>query len=290
VTDASDTFLRHRGLIFTLAYDLLGSVADAEDVVQDVYERWLAVDHDVEHARAYLARMTTNLCLDVLRSAERRRVDYVGPWLPEPLPADGGVLGPEEQFARHEAVSAAFLVILQALGDRERAGFVLRELFAFSYAEVAHILDMEVDGARQMIHRARDRVQARRRRFAVTTEQHDRVVERFIAAVQAGDITGLISTLAPDAVLTVDGGGKVSAARRPVTGAEAIVRFLFGLQAKVGPAGTIRGDELNGGLSVLSLNSGTVDASFQFAISGATIEEIYVMRNPDKLQRLQPGG
>jgi RNA polymerase sigma-70 factor (ECF subfamily) len=259
VTDASDTFLRHRGLIFTLAYDLLGSVADAEDVVQDVYERWLAVDHDVEHARAYLARMTTNLCLDVLRSAERRRVDYVGPWLPEPLPADGGVLGPEEQFARHEAVSAAFLVILQALGDRERAGFVLREIFAFSYAEVAHILDMEVDGARQMIHRARDRVQARRRRFAVTTEQHDRVVERFIAA------------------------------RRPVTGAEAIVRFLFGLQAKVGPAGTIRGDELNGGLSVLSLNSGTVDASFQFAIAGAAIEEIYVMRNPDKLQRLQPG-
>lgn len=280
-----DVFLRHRGLVFTIAYDLLGSVADADDVVQDVYERWLTRPGDVDEPRAYLARAATNRALDILRSSERRRVEYVGPWLPEPLPG-GGAAGPEDRAVEADAVSAALLVLLQTLAEHERVCYALREVFGFSYAEIARVVDSQEAAVRQAVHRARQRVQERRERFAVDPAQHAGTVQRFLAAAGEGDIDGLLELLAPGAVLTVDGGGLVTAARRPVVGAEKIARFLVGLRDTRGPGGRVVAAVLNGELGAVAIEGGTVVATFQLAVADGVVEELYVMRNPHKLAGL----
>jgi RNA polymerase sigma-70 factor (ECF subfamily) len=283
-----EIFLRHRGLVFSVAYDLLGSVTDADDVVQDVYERWVARAGDVTQPRAYLARVATNRALDVLRSSERRRVEYVGPWLPEPLPSSGGAggQGPEERAVEADAVSAALLVLLQTLGEHERVCYALREVFGFSYAEIARVVDGQEATVRQAVHRARQRVQERRERFAVDPAQHAGTVQRFLAAAGDGDIAGLLALLAPGAVLTVDGGGLVTAARRPVVGAEAVVRFLLGLRTTRGQDARVVPAVLNGELAALAVEGGAVTAAFQFAVAAGAVEEVYVVRNPHKLARL----
>ncbi|WP_159794118.1 RNA polymerase sigma factor SigJ [Puerhibacterium puerhi] len=280
-----DVFLRHRGLVFTIAYDLLGSVADADDVVQDVYERWVTRPGDVDEPRAYLARAATNRALDILRSSERRRVEYVGPWLPEPLPG-GGAAGPEDRAVEADAVSAALLVLLQTLAEHERVCYALREVFGFSYAEIARVVDSQEAAVRQAVHRARQRVQERRERFAVDPAQHAGTVQRFLAAAGEGDIDGLLELLAPGAVLTVDGGGLVTAARRPVVGAEKIARFLVGLRDTRGPGGRVVAAVLNGELGAVAIEAGTVVATFQLAVADGVVEELYVMRNPHKLAGL----
>jgi RNA polymerase sigma-70 factor (ECF subfamily) len=282
-----DVFLRHRGLVFSVAYDLLGSVADADDVVQDVYERWATRAADVDEPRAYLARAATNRALDVLRSSERRRVEYVGPWLPEPLPSGtGGGQGPEERAVEADAVSAALLVLLQTLGEHERVCYALREVFGFSYAEIARVVDGQEATVRQAVHRARRRVQERRERFAVDPAQHAGTVQRFLAAAGDGDVAGLLALLAPGAVLTVDGGGLVTAARRPILGAEAVVRFLLGLRTTRGQDARVVPAVLNGELAALAVEGGAVTAAFQFAVAAGVVEEVYVVRNPRKLVRL----
>ena len=280
-----DVFLRHRGLVFTIAYDLFGSVADADDVVQDVYERWVTRPGDVDEPRAYLARAATNRALDILRSSERRRVEYVGPWLPEPLPG-GGAAGPEDRAVEADAVSAALLVLLQTLAEHERVCYALREVFGFSYAEIARVVDSQEAAVRQAVHRARQRVQERRERFAVDPAQHAGTVQRFLAAAGEGDIDGLLELLAPGAVLTVDGGGLVTAARRPVVGAEKIARFLVGLRDTRGPGGRVVAAVLNGELGAVAIEGGTVVATFQLAVADGVVEELYVMRNPHKLAGL----
>ncbi|WP_213283797.1 RNA polymerase sigma factor SigJ [Cellulomonas hominis] len=293
MSPADDVFLRHRGLVFTIAYDLLGSVADAEDVVQDAYERWTTRTVDPDDARAYLARLATNRCLDVLRSAQRTRVDYVGPWLPEPLPTGDLNGGPEERAVEVDRVSAALLVLLQTLGDRERACYALREVFGFSYADVAHAGGGHEAAVRQAVHRARERVQARRERFAVDPRAHADVVAGFLAAARDGDVAGLLALLAPGVVLTVDGGGRVTAARRPVHGADAVVRFLLGLRARQGSSATVAPVVLNGQTAALAVEGGVVSTTFQFAVGDGVVQEIYVVRNPDKLARVvrpRPGG
>jgi RNA polymerase sigma-70 factor (ECF subfamily) len=285
-----DVFLRHRGLVFAIAYDLLGSVADADDVVQDVYERWVTRPGDVTEPRAYLARAATNRALDILRSSERRRVEYVGPWLPEPLPSGApsaaGAPGPEDRAVEAEAVSAALLVLLQSLAEHERVCYTLREVFGFSYAEVAQVVGGQEAAVRQAVHRARQRVQERRERFAVDPAQHAGTVQRFLAAAGEGDIDGLLELLAPGAVLTVDGGGLVTAARRPVVGAEKIARFLVGLRGTRGPDGRVVPAVLNDELAAVAVEGGAVVATFQFAVAGGAVEELYVVRNPHKLARL----
>jgi RNA polymerase sigma-70 factor (ECF subfamily) len=280
-----DVFLRHRGLVFTIAYDLLGSVADADDVVQDVYERWVTRPGDVDEPRAYLARAATNRALDILRSSERRRVEYVGPWLPEPLPG-GGAAGPEDRAVEADAVSAALLVLLQTLAEHERVCYALREVFGFSYAEIARVVDSQEAAVRQAVHRARQRVQERRERFAVDPAQHAGTVQRFLAAAGEGDIDGLLELLAPGAVLTVDGGGLVTAARRPVVGAEKIARFLVGLRDARGPGGRVVAAVLNGELGAVAIEDGAVVATFQLAVADGVVQELYVMRNPHKLAGL----
>jgi len=289
-------FARHRGLVFTIAYDLTGSVDDAEDVAHDVFERWVAIDEEIVDARAYLARMATNRALDTVTSASRTRVDYVGPWLPEPLRTAGGAElptaaaveagDPGDRAVRRDAVSAALLVVLQSLGERERAVFVLHDVFGFEFGEIAAMLETSEASARQTGHRARSHVRARRERFHVDRREHADVVARFLAAAESGDLDALLDTLAPDATLTSDGGGKASAATRPVRGADRVARFIAGLVRQYGDEERVETAELGGALGLVTWRGEVITSTFQFVIDAGRIHDLYVMRNPDKLQRL----
>ena len=214
VTD--DDFLAHRPLLVSIAYEILGSVADAEDVVSESWLRWREVDQSaVEHPRAYLARIVTRQALNAARSAGRRREEYVGPWLPEPLETAEGADGLDHVLTG-EAVTTAMLLVLESLTPTERAVFVLREVFDFDYAEIADAVDKTPAAARQIAHRARKHVHARRSVAVAEPAAAQAVAERFLACASTGDVQGLMDLLAPGAVYLGDGGGLVSAARRPV--------------------------------------------------------------------------
>ena len=230
MTDA-EVFEAHRDLMFAVAYRMLGTITDAEDAVQDAWLRWSAASRaDVADPRSYLARIVTNTALNRLRSVRSRREAYIGPWLPEPLLT---AAGPDaaERAELAESVSVAMLVVLESLTPEERAVFVLREVFGFEYAEIGAAVGRSVPAARQLAHRAREHVQARRPRFDVDRNQQREVTERFLAAAGGGDIEGLMSVLAPDVTLLTDGGGKALAALRPITGAGKVARFSWPLPA-----------------------------------------------------------
>src|SRR3984957_1644491 len=212
-----DPFVTHRGLLFTVAYEMLGSAADAEDVVQETWLRWANVDQlEVRDPRAYLVRIVTRQALNRLRTVSRRREEYVGEWLPEPLLTSPDV-AEDAEFA--ESVSIAMLTGLETLGPAERAVFVLHEVFETPYDEIAEILGKTPVAIRQIAHRAREHVAARRPRMQVDQAEQEAVLERFVAAATGGDIKGLLELLAPDVVLIADGGGLVAAARKPLRGA-----------------------------------------------------------------------
>lgn len=220
----SDPFVAHRNLLFTVAYEMLGSAADAEDVVQETWLRWSAVEQaEVQEPRAYLVRIVTRLALNRLRTLARRREDYVGEWLPEPLLTAPDVA---EDVELAESVSMAMLTVLETLGPTERAVLVLHEVFAVPFDEIAAAVGKSPAAVRQIAHRARQHVAARRPRVAVSRSEQQRVVERFLAAVTAGDVQGLLDVLAPDVVVVADRGGLAPAARRPVTGRERVARAL----------------------------------------------------------------
>jgi RNA polymerase sigma-70 factor (TIGR02957 family) len=296
VTEALAAFDRHRRLLFSVAYQMLGSVADAEDIVQDTWLRWSATDRgEVVDARAYLVQITTRLALDRMDSARARRESYVGPWLPEPLLTGGAPVAsapqapePEDAAELAEQVSLALLVVLETLSPAERAVFVLREVFAISVAEVAGALDRSEAAVRQMAHRAREHVQARRPRFDADRRSQREVTERFIAAVAGGDIEALLAAMAPDVVLISDGGGKASAARRPITGADKVARFLLGIAEKGGanPGLRIEVAEVNGLPAVVSWVGEEPFGSISLAVSEGRIEQVLVVVNPDKLAGL----
>ena len=221
-----DVFARHRSLLFTVAYEMLGSAADAEDVVQETWLRWADVDQsEVHDPRAYLVRIVTRQALNRLRTVARRREEYVGEWLPEPLLTSPDVSADLELA---ESVSIAMLTVLETLAPAERAVFVLREVFDMPYEEIAGTVGKSLAAVRQIAHRARDHVAARRPRMAVSATEQQEAVDRFLAAVQHGDLQGLLDVLAPDVVVIADGGGLVSAARQPIEGAERVARFLMG--------------------------------------------------------------
>src|SRR6266540_4012076 len=221
-----DVFARHRSLLFTVAYEMLGSASDAEDVVQETWLRWADVDHAaVRDPRAYLVRIVTRQALNRLRTLARRREDYVGEWLPEPLLTAPDVAADVELA---ESLSIAMLTVLETLGPAERAVFVLREVFETPYEEIAAAIGKSSAAVRQIAHRARDHVAARRPRMPVSTTEQQEAVERFLAAVRHGDLQGLLDVLAPDVVVVADGGGFVTAARRPIEGAERVAGFLIG--------------------------------------------------------------
>src|SRR5690348_15634789 len=219
-----DPFIAHRSLLFTVAYEMLGSAADAEDVLQEAWLRWADVDRsDVRDPRAYLIRIVTRQALNQMRTLSRRRESYVGEWLPEPLLTSPDVA---EDVELAESVSIAMLTVLETLGPTERAVFVLREVFDVPYDEIAGSVDKSTDAVRQIAHRARQHVSARRPRTPVSRTEQEEVVERFLAAVSTGDLQGLMDVLAPDVVAVADGGGLAQAIGHPVEGVERVAAFL----------------------------------------------------------------
>jgi RNA polymerase sigma-70 factor (TIGR02957 family) len=279
---SDDAFARHRRLLFTVAYEMLGSAADAEDVVQETWLRWADVDHAaVRDPRAYLVRIVTRQALNRLRTLARRREDYVGEWLPEPLVTSPDVAADVELA---ESVSMAMLTVLETLGPAERAVFVLREVFDTPYDEIAEAVGKSAAAVRQIAHRARGHVAARRPRVSVSPTEQQQAVDRFLAAIRHGDLQGLLEVLAPDVVIVADGGGLVPAAPRPVEGAERVARLLIrGLRSVDFEAATVW---LNGSPAIRIDAGGEFNAAVSVAVEDGRITRIYAIANPHKLTRL----
>jgi RNA polymerase sigma-70 factor (ECF subfamily) len=277
-----DAFARHRSLLFTIAYEMVGSASDAEDVVQDTWLRWADVDHaGVRDARAYLVRIVTRQALNRLRTLARRREDYVGEWLPEPLLTSPDVARDVELA---ESVSIAMLTVLETLGPAERAVFVLHDVFDTPYDEIAAAVDKTPAAVRQIAHRAREHVAARRPRIAVSTAEQQAVVERFLAAVRTGDLQALLDVLAPDVVVVADGGGVVAAARRPIEGAKRAANFLVGAARAIDFEATPVW--LNGAPAARIDVAGALDTVVSVAVEHGRITRVYAIRNPQKLAGL----
>jgi RNA polymerase sigma-70 factor (ECF subfamily) len=280
--------------MFAIAYRMLGTIADAEDAVQDAWLRWSAAPRaDVADPRAYLARVITTTALNRLRSARSRREAYVGPWLPEPLLTEAGP-DAAERAELAESVSVAMLVVLESLTPEERAVFVLREVFGFEHAEIGAALGRPAPTVRQLAHRAREHVQARRPRFDVDWNQQREVTERFLAAAAGGDIEGLMSVLAPDVTVLTDGGGKTRAALRPITGAAKAARFLAAIAGRPYMGMDVSGmaleaAEINGSPGTLITAGGRTIAALTLTVSAGRITAIQLLVNPEKLAAVSVG-
>jgi RNA polymerase sigma-70 factor (ECF subfamily) len=279
---AEEPFQRHRSLLFTIAYELLASVADAEDVVQETYLRWSqrSTELTVDNPRAYLAQITTRLSLNRLRTLARRREDYVGPWLPEPLLTAPDVA---DDVVLAESVSLALMVVLESLGRKERAVFVLREVFGYDHAEIAEALGMTPAAVRQVAHRAKQHVEARRPRFPADDRLAEQVREQFRDAVVSGDVQGLMDLMAPDVVVLSDGGGHVRAARRPIAGADPAARFLIGIAGRGGPGLRLEEAMINGVPGWRAWDGERLAAALQLLIIDERVEQVLIMVNPEKL-------
>ncbi len=273
-------FDEHRPYLQRLAYRFLGSVADAEDVVQETFVRWKASgEPELESPRAWLARTCTRLCLDQLKSAHRKRVAYVGEWLPEPLVED-----PADKARIDESLSIALLLSIRRLRPTERAVFLLHDVFGHPFEEVAAILDLEPANCRKIATRARRFLGEPRVRAQPAPEEVTRISEAFFSALASGDVAALSSLLASDVVLRADGGGKVAAAPRPIEGAGAVVAFLEAVFIKTPhPDIERRAVWFNGAPGVLLVSEGHPISAFQFEIADGRIENVWVQRNPDKL-------
>jgi RNA polymerase sigma-70 factor (ECF subfamily) len=280
-----DPFVVHRGLLFTVAYELLGSATDAEDVLQEPWIRWAAIDQsEIREPRAYLVRIVTRQALNHLRSLARRREDYVGEWLPEPLLTSPDVADDVELA---ESLSIAMLTVLETLGPTERAVFVLREVFDVPYDEIADAVGKTPATVRQIAHRAKSHVSARRPRVRVVRSEFEEVVGRLVAALNSGDLQGLMDVLAPDVVSVGDGGGKVQgAARRPIVGADRVARYVLGGMAKARGAVAAVAMRVNGEPGIRMEMDGQVLAVLGVAIDGGRITRIFSIANPDKLGRI----
>lgn len=279
-----EDFTSHRGLLFTVAYEMLGSAADAEDVVQDAWLKWSGVDRSTVHdPRAYLVRIVSRTALDRLRALSRRREDYVGPWLPEPLVTTQDVADDVELA---ESVSMAMMLVLETLSPTERAVFVLREVFGLDYAELAAAVDRSESAVRQIAHRARSHVQSRRPRVDVTRAEAETVVAQFRRALETGDLQALADVLAPDVVALADGGGIKQALPRPVHGRDKVSRLFTAGFAQFADAVTLEPVDLNGWPGLIVRLHGELDSVFAFAVGGGLITGSYAVRNPEKLSRL----
>jgi len=278
---ATDAFVQHRNLLFTVAYEMLGSAADAEDVLQETWLRWADVDRsEVREERAYLVRIATRLALNRMRTVARRREAYVGPWLPEPLLTSPDVA---EDVELADSVSTAMLLVLETLSPTERAVFVLREVFDLPYDEIAVAVDKSPAAVRQVAHRARQHVDARRPRSAVTARERDEVIARFFGAAATGNLQALMDVLAPDVVLLTDGGGVKKAALRPIHGRDKVTRFL----AAVMPEGFVADVVVVNGSPALRIAvGGEVDSVASLLVEDGRVTGLYVVRNPAKLARL----
>jgi RNA polymerase sigma-70 factor, ECF subfamily len=284
-SEHAERFTLLRPLLFTIAYEILGSATESDDVLQDSYLRWAEVDlATVRDTKSYLAQLVTRQALNALRAGVRRREDYIGPWLPEPLLLDERDASADVVLA--ESVSMAMLVLLETLTPDERAVFVLREVFGFDYDEIAGAVGKSVATVRQVAHRAREHVHARRKRFQpVDSAQTAELTEQFMTAAATGDMEGLLSMLAPDATWTADSGGKATAARRPVVGAEKVATILTNM-FRIGqrmPDVRIEIVNCNNAPALVIYSGDHLEGVFLIEIIDGKITNFYAMRNPDKL-------
>lgn len=293
MTSDEQTFSEYRKLLFAIAYRLLGSAADAEDVVQDAWFKWSGADRSrVSDPKAYLARIVSNLAVERLRSTRRQRETYVGPWLPEPILTQADAA---EDVATAESVSLAMLVVLETLSPLERAVFVLKEVFDFSYPEIAEAVDRSEPAVRQAGHRARNHIQARRPRFETDRAKKRAVTERFFAASTGGDINELMDLLAPEVTLWTDGGGKVRQAMRPIIGAPNVAKWLAGTVQRPYEGVEIADMtaevvDINGGPGIVIRGAGRIIATLTVDLdANGKIETIHNVANPDKLHAIADG-
>lgn len=278
-----DDLLRHQPRLRGLAYRMLGDMDDAVEVVQEAYLRWHQGDRaDVRSAEAWLVTAVSRLAVDRLRRRATERAAYVGPWLPTPV-ATGTLPSPSRDAEVASDLSVALLLLLERLAPEERAAFLLRDVFDTGYDEIARILARSEAAARQVVHRARQRVRTERPRFAAPREEHAAIVERFIAAIAAEDAAGVVALLAPDVTLTSDGGGKVTAARRRLEGPRRVSRLLVALATKGRGRVAYRPTLLNGRPGYLTFVDGRLVAATLPAMEGDRIAALYVVLNPDKL-------
>lgn len=282
------TFEEHRPLLFGIAYRLTGSVMDAEDLVQETYVRWSrASQAEVDSPREFLATVATRLAINHLRSARVRREQYVGPWLPEPLlRAEAPVPGDPAELA--ESLQTAFLVLLESLSPVERAAFLLRDVFAYEYAEIARVLGKTDANSRKIVERARARISEGRSRFDPAPGQLAAVMENFVRACTSGDPSALLAVLAEDVTFVSDGGGRVPAALRPVVGASNVARLLLGLLAKAPPGVEMRIQHVNGQVGAVAYLEDRPFNVLTLAVAAGRVRAVYVVTNPDKLPR-HPG-
>ncbi|EWC62451.1 Sigma factor, sigma 70 type, group 4 [Actinokineospora spheciospongiae] len=282
---ATEVFLAHRNLLFTVAYEMLGVAADAEDVLQETWLRWVGVDLDaVRDRRAYLVRITTRQALARLRVLGRRKESYVGSWLPEPLLTAPDVA---EDVELADSVSMAVLLVLETLAPTERAVFVLREVFGLAYDEIAEAVDKNPAAVRQIAHRARAHVAARRPRGVVSAAETRKALEAFRRAAETGDLQRLLDVLAPDVVLLGDGGGVKQAIARPVVGADRVARLLIGGLGRLADAVSLRQAQVNGYPALVFRLDGEIDTVVAVRVEGGLITGLYAVRNPDKLSHME---
>lgn len=281
----TDEFDQHRSALFGLAYRMLGSVMDAEDILQEAFLRWQKVpEGEALSPRAYLTTIVTRLCVDQLRLAHVQREEYVGEWLPEPLPS------PENNPARlvelDETISTAFLLMLESLSPLDRAVFLLHEVFNYTFAEIATIVDRTPADCRQIGSRARQRLSENRPRYPVETETVEKVVQQFLSACTGGDLSGLLSLLAPDVSATFDSGGKVSAVRNSMVGAEKVATLFIAIFHRWSPDPDFRLATFNGQPALIGCRGGRIISVSTFDVREGKIHAIFDVLNPDKLKGL----
>ncbi|OBF50853.1 RNA polymerase subunit sigma-24 [Mycobacterium sp. 852002-53434_SCH5985345] len=289
MSDVAEAFESQRPRLFWLAYRLLGSASEAEDAVQDAYLRLHTADAEaIESLPAWLTKAVTNLCLNRLTSARARREVYPGPWLPEPVLTDDRTLGPLDTAEQRESVSIALLSLMEHLSPTERAAFVLREAFAYSHFEIAEILQTSEANARQLYRRARQRLGEPRPRFQPDRAQWRRLVDRFFSAASAGDVAGLVEILTDNVTSTADGGGKVAAARRVISGRDRVASYVARGFGRNVPRLGLRLDvaDVNGEPAILAFDGETLTGVLSFEIIGDQIAALRAMANPDKLRFL----
>jgi len=283
----SDIFETVRPRLLGLAYRMLGSMADAEDAVQDTYLKWQDADRSAIAApEAFLTRVCTNRCLDYLKAAHRKRVDYVGPWIPEPLQIDSGS-DPEADLDRAQSLTTAFLLLLERLTPKERAAYLLREIFAQPYDEVAATLGISEAACRQLVSRASRHVQSPASRFVPSTDHQDRILSSFLAALETGSTEHLTGLLAETVQYQSDGGGKATALRRILEGEEKVSRYVARILSRLWRPGHYEVLNLNGTRGLVIFRGAEIESAVTFGYTAdGRVDRIYTVRNPDKLSRL----
>jgi RNA polymerase sigma-70 factor, ECF subfamily len=286
-----DVFNTDRPLLFSIAYRMLGSASDAEDVLQDAWLRYQSADRsNIRSARAFMTTIVTRLCLDRLKSARTKREAYIGPWLPEPV-LTSEMESPDARLQRAESVTLAFLVLLEKLSPEERAVFLLKEIFEYDHSEIADMLGTTTDNSRQLLHRAKARVAEGRPRLTGTAQSRRAVAERFARAFSAGDAGELTALLTKDVGMWSDGGGKASAARRPLIGRDQVLNLLIGLHRTAQTSDLLRDvslriEDVNSEPALAVRVGERLESLFVFSIEDDAISGIRVVRNPDKLARI----